>query len=75
MEVKIGVQHSPRELTVDCAQTPAEVEQAVAEAIETDSGVLTLTDEKGRKLIVPGARIAYVEIADADPRRVGFVVG
>lgn len=75
MEVKIGVQHSPRELTVDCAQTPAEVEKAVAAAIADDAGVLTLTDEKGRKLIVPGARIAYVEIADADPRRVGFVVG
>jgi len=75
VEVKIGVQQSPRELTVDCSQTAAEVEQAVADAVSTESGLLTLTDEKGRKLIVPGARIAYVEIADADPRRVGFVVG
>ncbi len=75
MEVKIGVQHSPRELTVDSSQTPAEVEQAVADAIATDSGVLTLTDEKGRRVIVPAARIAYVEIAEADSRRVGFVVG
>ncbi|MBA3420000.1 MAG: DUF3107 domain-containing protein [Geodermatophilaceae bacterium] len=75
MEVKIGVQHSPRELTVDCSQSPAEVEQAVADAIASDSGVLMLTDEKGRKVIVPAARIAYVEIAEADVRRVGFVVG
>lgn len=75
MEVKIGVQHSPRELTVDTSQSPAEVEQAVADALTGESGVLTLTDEKGRKLIVPGARIAYVEIAEADSRRVGFVVG
>ncbi|MBA2414641.1 MAG: DUF3107 domain-containing protein [Geodermatophilaceae bacterium] len=75
MEVKIGVQHSPRELTVDSSQSPADVEQAVADAIAAESGVLTLTDEKGRKLIIPAARIAYVEIAEADSRRVGFVVG
>ncbi len=75
MEVKIGVQHSPRELTVDTSQTPAEVEQAVADAIGDDSGVLTLSDEKGRRVIVPAARIAYVEIAEADGRRVGFAPG
>lgn len=75
MEVKIGVQQSPRELTVDVSQSPAEVEQAVADAIASDAGILSLTDEKGRRVIVPAARIAYVEIAEADGRRVGFVVG
>ncbi|MBA2390058.1 MAG: DUF3107 domain-containing protein [Geodermatophilaceae bacterium] len=75
MEVKIGVQQSPRELTIDCSQTPAEVEKAVSEAIAADAGVLMLTDDKGRKLMIPAARIAYVEIAEADTRRVGFVVG
>lgn len=74
MEVKIGVLHSPRELTLDSAQTPAVVEQAVTDAIAAQSGVLTLTDEKGRRVIVPADRIAYVEIADSDGRRVGFVV-
>lgn len=75
MEVKIGVQQSPRELTIDSSQSPAEVEQAVTAAIAAESGVLMLTDDKGRKVIVPGARIAYVEIAESDVRRVGFVVG
>lgn len=74
MEVKIGVLHSPRELTVDSGLTPAEVQAAVSEAIGTDSGVLSLTDEKGRQVIVPADRIAYVEIAEADTRRVGFGV-
>ena len=32
MEVKIGVQYAPRELVLESAQTPAEVEQAVTEA-------------------------------------------
>lgn len=75
MEVKIGVQHSPRELTVDTALTHAEVEQLVTDAVKTGSGVLTLTDEKGRTVMVPADRIGYVEIAESDARRVGFAVG
>lgn len=72
MEVKIGVQYAPRELVLESAQSPAEVERAVMDAIGGDSGALALTDDKGRKMIVPAAKIAYVEIAEASPRAVGF---
>jgi hypothetical protein len=71
VEVKIGVQHAPRELTLESAQTPAEVEQAVTEAMAKDS-VLTLTDEKGRRVIVPVDKVAYVEIAETSNRPFGF---
>lgn len=75
MEVKIGVQHSPRELTLESPLTPAEVEQAVNDAISAGSGVLSLKDDKGRRIIVPADRISYVEIAEVDLRRVGFTAG
>jgi len=75
VEVKIGVTDSPRELIVNSAQTPAEVEKLVTDALESGSGVLALTDEKGRRYLVQAARIAYVEIGAADARRVGFGVG
>ena len=75
MEVKIGVTDSPRELSFNSAQTPSEVEKAVTDALAKDSGVLTLTDEKGRRFLVQTAKIAYVEIGAADVRRVGFGVG
>ncbi|HET6529237.1 MAG TPA: DUF3107 domain-containing protein [Actinoplanes sp.] len=71
MEVKIGVQHAPRELTLESAQTPAEVEQVVTEALAKES-VLSLTDDKGRKVIVPVAKLAYVEIAESSTRPFGF---
>ncbi len=71
MEVKIGVQYAPRELTLESAQTPAEVEAAVTEALAKD-GVLTLQDEKGRKVIIPIAKVAYVEIAESANRPFGF---
>lgn len=75
MEVKIGVTDSPRELIFNSAQTPSEVEKLVTDALGTDTGVLTLTDEKGRRFLVQTSRIAYVEIGAADVRRVGFGVG
>lgn len=75
MEVKIGVMDSPRELIFNSAQTPSEVEKAVTDALGKDSGVLTLTDEKGRRFLVQTAKITYVEIGAADVRRVGFGVG
>ncbi|HWG98431.1 MAG TPA: DUF3107 domain-containing protein [Pilimelia sp.] len=71
MEVKIGVQYAPRELVLESSQTPEEVERTVTEAL-TGDGVLSLTDERGRRVIVPVSKVAYVEIAEAAPRPVGF---
>ncbi|GAA0906000.1 DUF3107 domain-containing protein [Virgisporangium ochraceum] len=74
MEVKIGVQYAARELVLESGQTPAEVEKAVTEALSDDDGVLNLVDEKGRRIIVPVSKVAYVEIAEAVTRKVGFTV-
>jgi len=72
VEVKIGVQFAPRELSLESSQTPQEVEKAVADALKADLGVLTLVDEKGRRVLVPADKLAYVEIAENEQRRVGF---
>jgi hypothetical protein len=74
VEVKIGVQYAPRELVLESAQSPAEIEQIVTDAFGKDEGTLSLTDEKGRRVIVPVNKVAYVEIAEASPRAVGFTV-
>ncbi len=75
MEVKIGVQHSPRELVIDSPKTPDEIAADVAAAMagSTKDGLLTLVDDRGRRVLVPVDRIAYVEIAQSDQRRVGFI--
>ncbi|MCU1672466.1 MAG: hypothetical protein JWN77_579 [Frankiales bacterium] len=72
MEVKIGVQFAARELVIESAQSPDEVAKAVADALKADLGILSLVDDKGRRVLVPADKLAYVEIAEAESRRVGF---
>ncbi len=72
MEVKIGVQYAARELVLESNQSPQEVEKAVSDALKADLGVLALVDDKGRRVLVPADKLAYVEIAESEQRRVGF---
>ena len=70
MEVKIGVQNAQRELVLDTDQDGDDVEKAVAAALE--SGLLSLTDSKGRRIVVPADKLAYVEIGSPTVGQVGF---
>ncbi|MFC5908477.1 DUF3107 domain-containing protein [Streptacidiphilus monticola] len=72
MEVKIGVQHAAREIAIESAQSADEVEKAVSAALEGSSKLLVLSDEHGRKILVPADRLAYVEIGEPSARKVGF---
>jgi hypothetical protein len=71
VEVKIGVQHAPRELVVETDESADSVEKAVSEAVAS-GGILTLTDSKHRKVIVPASKLAYVEIGGGVTGQVGF---
>lgn len=70
MEVKIGVLHAPRELVVDVNATHEEIAAKVTSAV--GGGTLHLTDAKGRVILVPGDRIAYVELGSPTSGTVGF---
>jgi hypothetical protein len=71
VEVKIGVQNAARELTIDVDESADELEKLVADAIAGD-GVLNLKDPKGRQLLVPVAKLAYVELGHGVVGQVGF---
>jgi hypothetical protein len=71
MEVKIGVVNASRELTIDTALDAGEVEEQVRSAL-SDGGVLSLTDAKGRRVVVPAEKLAYVEVTAGTVAPVGF---
>ena len=75
MDVRIGISQSPREVEievgegVDRDQILAHIEAAFAQV----DGILWLTDKRGRRVGVPTAKVAYIEVgAQSDERRVGF---
>ncbi len=70
VDVKVGLTDNPRELTIGGVE--GDVAQAVEAVLAGTEPVLRLQDEKGRRYLVPVARIAYVEIGAGDSRKVGF---
>lgn len=73
MDIRIGIRDSSREISFESAQSASEVEAAVAAVLEDGAKVLKLTDNKGRRFIVPTDALGYVEIGAEEARRVGFI--
>ncbi|MEJ3405873.1 DUF3107 domain-containing protein [Rathayibacter sp. YIM 133350] len=73
MEIRIGIQNTPREISFETRQGADEIEKAVGAALSGETAFLKLVDEKGDAYIVPTSTLAYVEIGSAETRRVGFV--
>lgn len=71
MEIKIGIAESNRELVIDSADELDALKATIANALNSDR--LELTDSKGRVIIVPSSKIAYVELAAGTVRSVGFI--
>jgi hypothetical protein len=74
MEVRIGIAQSGKELEVDLGDgADRDTVLKDLEASLDRGGVLWLTDRRGRRVAVPTAQVAYVEVGPpANDRRVGF---
>jgi hypothetical protein len=75
VDVRIGIVQSMKELEVELGEDSGRdaVMADIEDALSKPDGVLWLTDRRGRRVAVPVAKIAYVEVgAPASERRVGF---
>ncbi|MCB0951500.1 MAG: DUF3107 domain-containing protein [Microthrixaceae bacterium] len=75
MDVRIGVTYSAREIDLQLADdTDREaLREQVDESLGGGTGVLWLTDKRGRQVGVPADKVAYVELgSDSDGRSIGF---
>lgn len=72
MEIRIGIQHSPREIVIESEEKTEELLERLDAAVANGSPV-TLVDDKGRTVLIPGAKVAFAEISTEEPRRVGFL--
>jgi uncharacterized protein DUF3107 len=72
VEVKIGVQNTNRELVLDSSESADDVEKTVSAALTGDQQLLVLSDSKGRRVLVPSDKLAYVEIGASNLGQVGY---
>ncbi|KXP01035.1 MULTISPECIES: DUF3107 domain-containing protein [Tsukamurella] len=72
MEIKIGIAESNRELVLQSKDSSEDVKKAVGDALAGRTELLELTDEKGKRYLVPAARVSYVELGANESRSVGF---
>ncbi len=71
MEIKVGIQHVNREIVVETTDSAADIETSLANAMSQET-FFTVTDERGRKVLIPAAKIAYVDLGEENARHVGF---
>jgi Protein of unknown function (DUF3107) len=75
VDVRIGITQAPREIEVELADniTADELTAKIDAAVDKSAGMLWLTYKRGRRIGVPAAKLAYVELDTAtESRRVGF---
>jgi hypothetical protein len=75
VDVRIGITQAPREIEVELADNISadELIAKVDAAVDKSVGMLWLTDKRGRRIGVPSAKLAYIELDTAtESRRVGF---
>ncbi len=75
MEIRIGVTYSPKEIEIDMADDVSgdQLVEQISASVGEEGSMLWLTDKKGRRVGIPTAKLAYIEIgAPRSDRRVGF---
>jgi len=75
VEIRIGVTYSPKEIEIDLADEMSgdELVEQISASVGEEGAMLWLADKKGRRVGIPTAKLAYVEIgAPRSDRRVGF---
>ena len=73
MEVKVGIQHVNREIVVESTESAVDIEKELLSSIAVGGdGVFTISDERGRKVLIPVGKIAYVDLGEENARHVGF---
>ena len=64
MDIELGIQNVARTVTFSTEQSADEVNAAIADAVENGK-TINLTDDKGRRIVVPAGSLGYAIIVSA----------
>ena len=74
MDIRIGVTDNPQPIVLQLADDTDrdDLKARIDTAISGGEGVLWLTDDKGKEVAVPAARLAFVELGPSGSNPIGF---
>ncbi len=72
MQVRIGIGDGAREMDLEVEDAAGVAESIEAALTDGFSGLVWITDIRGRRVGIPGNRIAYLEIESQEKASVGF---
>ena len=74
MDIRIGVTDNPQPIVLQLADDTDrdDLKARIDTAISGGEGVLWLTDDKGKEVAGPAARLAVVELGPAGSNPIGF---
>lgn len=71
MEVRIGISDVTREVTLRTKTSADDIVENLHTAV-TENSLFEVVDEQGRRVVVPAAKVAYLDLGSSDVRAVGF---
>ena len=71
MNIELGIQNVARAVTFSTEQNADEVSSLIADAL-AKQGPVELTDDKGRRIIVPAGALGYAIVGSETKHAVGF---
>ena len=71
MDIELGIQNVARPVNFSTDESADNVSQAIAQAV-ADNTTIDLTDDKGRRIILPTKALGYAIIGSETKHAVGF---
>ena len=71
MDIELGIQNVARTVTCSTEESAEAVNTAIADAVE-HGRTINLTDDKGRRIVVPAGSLGYAIIGSETKHAVGF---
>ena len=71
MDIELGIQNVARPVNFSTDESADNVSQAISQAV-ADNTTIDLTDDKGRRIIVPAKALGYAIIGSETKHAVGF---
>ncbi len=71
MDIELGIQHVARPVNFSTDDSADKVSQVIEDAVAHGT-MIDLTDNKGRRILVPGTALGYATIGSETRHAVGF---